>query len=110
MVISPTRNQLCPCGSGLRFKNCCGKLSDESTSFFPPMPFMDVCSINRHCEGNDSAFGRKIIDLLRKGNFPLAETLLRISLERDPTNPETLNFLGWIASAVNIPQFAISYF
>ena len=26
IMTSSTRNQLCPCGSGKRFKNCCGKL------------------------------------------------------------------------------------
>ncbi|EMX8645972.1 SEC-C domain-containing protein [Providencia stuartii] len=24
--VTPTRNQQCPCGSGVRYKWCCGKL------------------------------------------------------------------------------------
>ena len=44
----------------------------------------------------------KIANLFRKGNLPLAEMLLRTSLEKDPTNPKTLYYLGLIASAVNL--------
>lgn len=52
----------------------------------------------------------QIADLLRKGNLAQAEILLRLVLEREPTNALALNFLGLIAHAVNLPHFAIQYF
>lgn len=39
--MKPMRNQPCPCGSGLKFKRCCGKTSDESRPFSSPMLSMD---------------------------------------------------------------------
>jgi protein O-GlcNAc transferase len=45
-----------------------------------------------------------------KGNLAQAEIHLRLAHEAQPENPVILNFLGWIASAVNLPQFAINYF
>lgn len=51
-----------------------------------------------------------IQELLRKGNIPQAEISLRLFLERNPTDPIALNYLGWIASAVDLGQFAIRYF
>jgi len=48
--------------------------------------------------------------MIRKGNLPQAEIILRGYHEKDPGNPSVLNFLGWIASAVNLPEYAIDYF
>ncbi len=39
--MNPTRNQPCPCGSGLKYKRCCGKISDESRSFSSDMRSID---------------------------------------------------------------------
>lgn len=109
--MNPTRNQPCPCGSGLRFKRCCGKISEEPVSI--PLPISSGTILPSESYGQQeiaSPFERKIVDLLRRGNLPQAEILSRISLESDPANPKIHNFLGWIASAVNLPQFAIHYF
>ena len=109
--MNPSRNQSCPCGSGLKFKRCCGKIANEPVSIPPPIQFTNTLPLESYGQqGIADPFERNIIDLLRKGNLPHAEILLRISLKRDPTNAKTLNFLGWIASAVNLPQFAIHYF
>ncbi|MHB8743219.1 MAG: hypothetical protein ACYC9L_08825 [Sulfuricaulis sp.] len=61
-------------------------------------------------QGIVDPFERNIVDLLGQGNLPQAEILLRISLEKDPTNAKILNFLGLIAGAINLPEFAIHYF
>jgi hypothetical protein len=67
--------------------------------------------IENCCEQNDAGqFERFIFGLIRKGNLPQAEIFLRSHLEGEPENPKVLNFLGWIANAVNLPQFALRYF
>lgn len=53
---------------------------------------------------------RNISELIRRGNIPQAEILLRVYLEREPNNPEALYLLGKIATAVNLPHFALQYF
>lgn len=57
-----------------------------------------------------TADSKAISSLLHKGNLAQAEILLRLALEREPADAVALNFLGLIASAVNLPQFAINYF
>lgn len=108
--MNPSRNEPCPCGSGLKFKKCCGKISDNPV-FIPPIPYMDILPIeNCGKQNNADHFERHVFDMLRKGNLPQAEILLRGHLEREPNSPKALNFLGWIAAAVNLPQFALQYF
>ncbi len=34
----PARNKLCKCGSGYRFKHCCGQLRDKADSNIQPLP------------------------------------------------------------------------
>jgi len=37
--MNTSRNEPCPCGSGLKFKRCCGKISDEPVpDLLPPLP------------------------------------------------------------------------
>ena len=65
---------------------------------------------NENKQGDEKPAERNISELLRKGNLPQAEILLRIFLERDPNNPEALYLLGKIATEVNLPHFALHYF
>jgi len=51
-----------------------------------------------------------IAQLFQKGNVPKAEILLRAHLEKEPNDYEALFFLGKIAEAINLPQFALDYF
>ena len=51
-----------------------------------------------------------MLELLKKGNIPLAEIYIRMALSNEPNNPYALNFLGWISSALNLHEFAILYF
>jgi len=51
-----------------------------------------------------------IAQLFQKGNVPKAEILLRAQLEKQPKDYEAFFFLGKIAEAINLPQFALDYF
>ncbi|MGC2048920.1 MAG: hypothetical protein WA635_09950, partial [Gallionella sp.] len=51
-----------------------------------------------------------IAQLFQKGNVPKAEILLRAHLEKEPNDYEAFFFLGKIAEAMNLPQFALDYF
>ncbi|MDP1683399.1 MAG: SEC-C metal-binding domain-containing protein [Burkholderiales bacterium] len=109
--MNTSRNEPCPCGSGLRFKRCCGKISDERVYIPPCNSYADSLPFE-NCGEQDNAddFDKVIIELLQKGNLPQAEILLRDRLGRELNNPKALNFLGWIAAAINRPQFAQHYF
>ncbi len=51
-----------------------------------------------------------IVDLLRRGNLPQAEILVRSRLVQNGNPAKALNCLGWIAAAVGLPEPAIDYF
>jgi protein O-GlcNAc transferase len=77
----------------------------------PPIPFANILPLeNCGSKNNSDKFYAVVYDLLKKGNLPQAEILLRDRQEREPNNPRTLNFLGWIAAAVNLPKFSLPYF
>jgi hypothetical protein len=71
------------------------------------LPLKNSVSINNE---TSSSFQVHIFNLLEKGNIPQADIYLQIILEKEPNNPFVLNFLGWIASAINQHKLAISYF
>jgi protein O-GlcNAc transferase len=109
--MNPSRNDPCPCGSGLKYKKCCGNLSGEPVVIPHPIPFAGILPIENCGEQNNAApFEKNIFDLLCKGNLPQADILLRDYLARDPANAKVLNFFGWVAVAVNLPQFSVHYF
>jgi protein O-GlcNAc transferase len=77
----------------------------------PCIPFINILPLDGCYESvPQDPFQKTVLDLLRRGNLPQADTLLRMSLEKDPNNPQTFNWLGWIASAVDQPFFANAYF
>jgi tetratricopeptide (TPR) repeat protein len=105
------RNDLCQCGSGLKFKKCCGSLNQIKNAPKPPVPIQNILPLeNSSSINNTSSFQSAVLKLLEKGNIPQADTYLRMMLESEPNNPPSLNFLGWISSALNLHKFAISYF
>ena len=60
---------------------------------------------------NDSKpASRNIAELIKSGNLPQAEILLRIFLKKEPHNPEAYYLLGKIAAEVDLMQFALQYF
>jgi len=111
MEQSIKRNQSCPCGSGLRYKKCCG----SAETLFKPIdllyPLNNTLGIERCADlQTASPYEREIVDLLQKGNIPQALIALRALFGDDENNPRRLNFLGWIASAVGLPDIARGIF
>jgi hypothetical protein len=51
-----------------------------------------------------------IIDLIRRGNLPQAEILVRMHLTRFGPNAKTLNYLGWVAAQVGLLEPSMNYF
>lgn len=51
-IMNPSRNQLCPCGSGLRYKRCCGKMSNDPHSFSLLEPFTEHKEITIKIRGD----------------------------------------------------------
>src|SRR5580698_3672679 len=95
--MSPSRNERCPCGSGLKFKKCCGDLSERPPSPAPPrLPLIAVLPIE-HCGAAHSSdpFDIHILDLLRRGNLSQAEILIRSRLQHAGRQAKALNMLGW---------------
>src|SRR5262249_12423292 len=40
-LMIPSRNQFCPCGSGQKYKRCCGKISGQPNAYSQSMPLME---------------------------------------------------------------------
>jgi glycosyltransferase involved in cell wall biosynthesis len=77
---SISRNQPCPCGSGKRYKHCCGS-AGESGAPLPPA----------------SGLGDKMRMALQNqmaGKLSIAEEFYREALELDPHNIDALHMLG----------------
>lgn len=77
-----SRNEPCPCGSGLRFKRCCGKLADESTSS-PPRIFTPT-----------PADFDSLVDLFHAERYAELENRVRLLLEHYPNSGMAWKLLG----------------
>ncbi|MSR29252.1 MAG: hypothetical protein EXS03_06735 [Phycisphaerales bacterium] len=118
--MSPSRNDDCPCGSGRKFKKCCGKPAEptaRSSPAPPPIPLSGILGLERFGDsGSDDPFEVAMVDLARRGNIALAEVRIRERLARESSrmNSETIarsfNMLGWIASAANLLEHASRHF
>ena len=76
-----------------------------------PVPLKNILPMkNSFSIKNTSRLQTQILNLIQKGNIPLAEIYIRIVLSKDPNNPYALNFLGWISSALGFYKMAIFYF
>jgi len=76
------RNDLCPCGSGKKYKHCCERqmqapLAKANTAFIPGA----LQSAMQHHQ---------------RGQFPQARALYRQILQADPGQPDALHLLGLI--------------
>ena len=67
------RNERCSCGSGLRFKSCCGRVDRRPGS---------------------GSTRREALDAHRRGQFTQAETLYLQALQEDPNDIDVLHMLG----------------
>ena len=52
----------------------------------------------------------EVLSLIKKKNYPMAEILLRIHLRNEPCDYEAIYLLGYIASTLNLTDFALRYF
>jgi glycosyltransferase involved in cell wall biosynthesis len=81
---SPLRNQPCPCGSGKRYKQCCGAhLREWSSTPLPP----------------DAPLGTVMLAALaaqRAGRHAEAEEMYRRALVIAPSDPDALHSLGLV--------------
>ena len=80
MLPTPLRNQPCPCGSGQRFKHCCGGTAGSSSRTAAPLLSTMTSALHEQ----------------RAGNFAAAETLYREVLDRQPDEADSLHMLGVI--------------
>jgi predicted O-linked N-acetylglucosamine transferase (SPINDLY family) len=79
------RNDPCPCGSGKRFKQCCGALAGERAG--SPVP----------AGANPSPRFDEALALHKAGRLAEAEALYREVLASEPGHAEALHFLGLAA-------------
>lgn len=79
----PERNDPCSCGSGKRYKHCCGAVADtEATS---PAAMESTGYLLQHAMAHHHA-----------GRLAEAEAGYRKFLERDPKNAAVLQYLGFL--------------
>ena len=76
------RNAPCPCGSGKKHKNCCGRSMN-------PLPMQERSSAE--------SLLLKAVELHNAGNITEAEARYRAILEKTPRNADALHLLGMIA-------------
>ncbi|MBI1890311.1 MAG: tetratricopeptide repeat protein [Burkholderiales bacterium] len=84
------RNDPCPCGSGLRFKKCCGKLeADHPTATLSSPPAAE----------DAATLLKRAITHHQAGNLVQAATIYRQILEKEPRHADALHLSGLIAGA-----------
>lgn len=79
---APNRNQSCPCGSGRRYKHCCGSIGGAPAGGTTPT-----------AAGLDELMSRAMV-AHSKGQLDEAETYYRATLVLDPNNFDALHMLG----------------
>jgi Predicted glycosyltransferases len=88
-----SRNEPCPCGSGQRYKHCCGRVGEASAARAPSLS-TTMQSAQRE---------------VRAGNFAVAERLWKELLAGQPDSVECLHVLGGICYRTNRPWDAVEY-
>jgi tetratricopeptide (TPR) repeat protein len=80
----PGRNDPCPCGSGKKYKKCCGQDEAAQTPTSPPSGFSAAQALQSAMMHHQN------------GNLPQAETLYKQILQANPNQPDALHLLGLI--------------
>jgi hypothetical protein len=82
-MTNPGRNDPCPCGSGKKYKRCCGALGSTNTQQSPglaaTLPAGEL---------------RVALELHRSGRLAEAEIGYRRVLEQTPEQPDALHYLA----------------
>jgi tetratricopeptide (TPR) repeat protein len=89
--MKPGRNQPCPCGSGLKFKHCCGAAGGEARQPIPP-----------------AGTFQRALSYHQGGHLAEAESLYRQLLEAVPNHADTLHLLGVVTGQQGDIRQAIS--
>lgn len=83
-ISSVNRNSICPCGSGKKYKHCCGIISHADQKYVP-----DAKSDERHTKILYAALAAQ-----QKGDFDWAEKLYLDALTQWPKDVDALHMLG----------------
>src|SRR5271170_1061332 len=78
----PSRNDPCPCGSGMRYKHCCGAL--QATAALPETPHAPEIP-----QGGETLQGQEtdaLVAMINQGRLAEAETLARALLRNFPNS------------------------
>jgi len=89
------RNQVCPCGSGKKYKNCCARIEPKSPLEYYFAKIKDI--LNNYTD----SFGNR-------NNHLLYETLIKANKDY-PLNPVLTSMAGLIALQLNKPDEALEY-
>lgn len=81
----PSRNAPCPCGSGERYKACCGKAGNGAASPAPPVGLVDTQPFSRRDDQLEVA-----ARLVRRGEADRALVLLKRACTAEPTRERLL--------------------
>ena len=88
------RNDPCHCGSGKKYKHCCGKLVSTGTG----LPAFSA-----------SAALQAAFEHHRAGRLPEAETLYHRVLQLEPNHPDALHHLGLTALQSGKSEVAVDF-
>jgi len=92
--MKPGRNAPCLCGSGKRFKECCGKL-DVRTETQPPQKKTETAAQNAHAKGvAPTSEINQLVALFNAGRHAELESMARLLVERNPDSGFAWKVLG----------------
>lgn len=84
---SVSRNAACPCGSGKRYKDCCGALATSAAG---------AAATGLGYSDRLDAVLNRALETQRERDLPGAEALYREALQLSPKHPDALHMLGVI--------------
>ncbi len=87
--MKPQRNEACRCGSGRKFKHCCGRIGVSNNSQSQPVVGASSIEINQ------------LVSFINSGRFAHAEIAARSLTDRDPASGFAWKMLGIAQSQQN---------
>ena len=90
---TPGRNEPCPCGSGKRYKQCCGAISGSRPA-----------ATNPSAAEHSGRLLQEVMQLHQAGRLEEAEAGYRRVLEQEPQNAIALQFLGVLSMQRGEPE------